>query len=175
MSSVLTSESVLRSAVKKLIIVDISMRHPCANGPVQGNDKIYELMRKMLKINEAKTFIRSEVIAKLREVESDVNVINFLLLNLVKTDNGYAFSNLDVNNLILAHSMLKRTWKADFVPWNGETLFVKGENSDYVRSDDETEIKKFFPNSRIEIVSKSGHWPHFDNQNEFINKVAAFL
>lgn len=176
MSSVLTSGSILRDAVKKLIVVDVSLRHPSGHLKVGKGDKLFDLMEIMIEINQLKSFDRSEIVEKLCKVEPDVNVINFLLLNLVKTEDGcYSFSNLAVEHLKASWKMLGRTWKEDFVPWNGETLFLKGEHSDYVRASDEAEIKRLFPNSRIETISKSGHWPHFDNPNEFINKVVSFL
>lgn len=175
MNSVLTSSSILGDAIKKLIVVDVSLRHPSGHLKDQKDDKIFNLMNTMIEINEMKSFDRSLVIEKLREIEHDSNVINFLLLNLVKQANGYAFDNLSLEYLRQSWLMLRRTWKEYFVPWIGETLFLKGERSDYLREDDEAEIKRLFPDSRIETVSKSGHWPHFDNQNEFINKVVSFL
>lgn len=174
MSSVLTSGSVLRDAVKKLIVVDISLRHPSAHLKDEKDDTLFNLMINMIEVNQMKSLDRSQIIEKLRKVEPDDNVINFLLLNLVKSKDGYAFNNLAVEHLKASWKMLKRTWKEYFVPWNGETLFLKGERSDYVRTNDEGEIKILFPNLLIETISESGHWPHFDNPNEFINKVITF-
>ena len=175
MNSVLSTDSILRNAVKKLIVVDISLRHPTEHLEDRSDDKLNAFMTKMHEINEMKLVKRSDVIEKLREVESDVNVINFLLLNLVKIGDVYTFSNLELEFLMKSRQMLKRTWKKSFAPWEGETMFLKGEYSNFVTSTDESEIKKFFPNSKIETISKSGHWPHIDNHNEFITKVVEFI
>ena len=180
MSSVLRREdSGLRDAVKKLIVVDVSLRHASADKTAE-NDHLYQLMHKMLEINALKLDKRTLVINKLREVEKDENVINFLLLNLVRLGEYFNFENLDLDEIEGAWLTLKSQWnemkKTTFVPWEGETLFLKGELSDYIReSDDFEEIKKFFPNSKIETIKKSGHWPHFDNQTEFIDKLIKFL
>jgi len=179
MSSVLKENSVLRDVVKKLVIVDVSLRHPSADKPLE-TDHLYKLMKKMIKINNLKLGKRLDVIEELRKVENKENVINFLLLNLTKVDDIFTFGNLELPYLEEAWKVLKFQWneikKTSFVPWEGETLFLKGELSDlYIKESDFEEILKFFPNSKIEIIEKSGHWPHFDNQNEFINKLIKFL
>ncbi len=174
MSSVLT-ESKLRFAVKKLVIVGVSLRHPSAG---RENDKFFNLMTKMIEINQMRLTERADVIKELRTVEQNDNVINFLFLNLVKHYGHYTFDNLSLVNLKESWPRLKSQWskiKNDFIPWHGETLFIKGEHSDYIRTEDETEIHHYFTNSKIETISKSGHWPHFDNQEEFINKLILFL
>jgi esterase len=177
MSSVLRENSVLRSAVKKLIVVDISLR----NSLELENDHLHQLMKRMLEIDNLKLNKRADVIEELKKVEHNTNVINFLLLNLTKTkiDEIFVFGNLQLKYLEDAWKMLKSQWDSikasTFVPWEGETLFIKGEHSDYIKDFDREEILSFFPNSKIEIVSKSGHWPHFDNKNEFVNKLIKFM
>ena len=173
MSSVLSSDSVLREAVKKLIVVDVSLRYPSAHLK-DSDDKMYRLMLKMCEINTMKFDKKVDVENELRKEASDENVINFLMMSVSKI-HYYGFHRIGVDELIKAWPILKETWKQGFVPWNGESLFLKGENSDYIRTSDEPEIKDFFPNSKIESVSKSGHWPHFDNQDEFIQKLIKFI
>lgn len=176
MSSILRESSVLRDYVKKLVIVDVSLRHPSID---KTTDKLKLLMETMMNINYNNVDKRLDVIKELKRVEKDENVINFLLLNLTKIDGIFKFGNLEVKYLEEAWEMLKSQWEemkmTSFTPWEGETLFMKGERSDYINDKDTEEILKFFPNSRIEIISKSGHWPHFDNQNEFIDKLNKFL
>lgn len=176
MSSVLRGDSVMRKAVKKLIVVDVSLRHPSTDKPIDS-DHLHLLMKKMIEINNLKFSKRSDVIEELKKVEHNENVINFLLLNLTRV-NGvvFEFGNLELKYLEGSWKMLKSQWnELEFVPWEGETLFIKGELSDYIKESDNEKIYKYFPNSKIEIISKSGHWPHFDNQNEFINKMIKFL
>lgn len=175
MSSVLRGDSVMRKVVKKLIIVDVSLRHHSADKP-NDSDHLHLLMRKMIEINNLKLIKRSNVVKELKKVEHNENVINFLLLNLTRVNDIFEFRNLELRYLEEAWKMLKSQWnELEFVPWEGETLFIKGELSDYIKESDYEEIYKFFPNSKIEIISKSGHWPHFDNQNEFINKLIKYL
>lgn len=158
----------MRTCIKKLIIVDVSLRNP-------SNDVLYKLMTRMIEINSMKLNNRSEVIQALQEVEKDQNVINFLLLNLVKSKDTFTFKNLNIEEITAAWPILKKTWKRNFLPWDGLTLFLKGENSDYINKSDEVEITKYFPNSEIEIIEKSGHWPHIENPTDFTNKLLKFI
>lgn len=176
MSSVLRENSVMRKVVKKLIVVDVSLRHSSvADKPIE-DDHLHQLMKKMIEINNLKLGKRTSVIEELKKAEHDENLINFLLLNLTRVNDVFEFGNLELNYLEGAWKMLKSQWsELEFVPWEGETLFLKGELSDYIKESDHEEISKYFPKSKIETVSKSGHWPHFDNQNEFINKLIEFL
>ena len=45
------------------------------------------------------------------------------------------------------------------VIYNNETLFIKGENSDYILNDYQGEIKAQFPQAKAKLV-KAGHWLH---------------
>ena len=56
-----------------------------------------------------------------------------------------------------------------------KTLFLSGENSDYILETDYAEIKKYFPNSEIEIIENASHWLHADNPEAFYTKVIAFI
>ena len=59
--------------------------------------------------------------------------------------------------------------------FNKKTLFVRGENSGYITSLDETYIQKQFTNSQIKTVSNAGHWLHAENPQQFHQIVLDFL
>ncbi len=59
--------------------------------------------------------------------------------------------------------------------FNGETLFLRGDKSEYILQNDIDTIKKHFPNASIETVSNAGHWLHAENPKEFFTKVLTFL
>ena len=41
----------------------------------------------------------------------------------------------------------------------GKTLFIKGENSNYINVSHHPRIKNFFPNFNLKKITNSGHWP----------------
>lgn len=58
---------------------------------------------------------------------------------------------------------------------NVSALFVRGEKSDYVLDADLAEIKKHFPNFKLETVANSGHWVHAEQPEAFFNCVMGFV
>lgn len=59
--------------------------------------------------------------------------------------------------------------------FQGRTLFLKGEFSEYVMPTDEPLIKVHFPNAQIGVITKSGHWLHAQNPDEFLQKTLNFF
>ena len=59
--------------------------------------------------------------------------------------------------------------------FKGNTLFLKGENSDYIGSGDDLLIKKHFPKATIETISNAGHWLHAENPTDFFSEVMNFV
>jgi len=59
--------------------------------------------------------------------------------------------------------------------YDGETLFLRGAQSDYIEDLDLLQIKSHFPKAILETVSKAGHWLHAENPKEFHQYVTNFL
>ena len=59
--------------------------------------------------------------------------------------------------------------------FEGETIFLRGENSGYIKDDDTVLIKTHFPKASIVTVKNSGHWLHAENPNDFYDYVVSFL
>lgn len=55
------------------------------------------------------------------------------------------------------------------------SLFLMGENSDVVSKEDEAGIHKAFPQANIKWLEGSGHNPHFEARNIFVQELIAFL
>ncbi|SDR71028.1 Pimeloyl-ACP methyl ester carboxylesterase [Gillisia sp. Hel1_33_143] len=56
-----------------------------------------------------------------------------------------------------------------------QTLFIKGERSNYITSEDEPLISLHFPNNEIVVIAKAGHWVHAENMKDFYANVMRFL
>jgi pimeloyl-ACP methyl ester carboxylesterase len=56
-----------------------------------------------------------------------------------------------------------------------ETLFLRGDKSEYISLQDEALIKLQFPNSLVKSISNSGHWLHAENPLEFYENVCSFI
>lgn len=59
--------------------------------------------------------------------------------------------------------------------YQGPTLFLRGSRSEYIHTDDLTEIKRHFPKAHLETIDDSGHWLHAENPVQFLEKTIEFM
>jgi len=59
--------------------------------------------------------------------------------------------------------------------FNNKTLFIGGGDSPYIREQDHPIIKALFPSSTIITIENAGHLPHFQQADEFFDRVDGFL
>ncbi len=104
---------------------------------------------------------RKEADAILAEKISEPGIRQFLLKNLERSGEGYSWKmNLPVilqkYPAIMENTLPEKTF-------DKPVLFLKGEKSNYIREADANQIRKYFPNARIEAVDGAGHWVHAEN------------
>ena len=59
--------------------------------------------------------------------------------------------------------------------YDGPTLFLRGDRSNYIKDDDFGVIQSHFPNSEIKDIKNSGHWGHAENPKDFLAETLEFL
>src|SRR6056297_495055 len=59
--------------------------------------------------------------------------------------------------------------------YDGPTLFLRGDRSEYIQPTDSAEIRRHFPKAEIETIDKAGHWLHAENPKQFYEKSYNFL
>lgn len=131
----------------------------------------------LLAVNPNRLAARKDAEAILGQYLHDEGTKQFLLKNLYWKENGsekildWRF-NLEVisNNL---DEVVAATDSPS--PCYVDSLFVRGERSNYITADDETEISYIFPNSRVETIANAGHWIHADQPVAFFEAVNQFL
>ncbi|NNK39865.1 MAG: alpha/beta fold hydrolase [Winogradskyella sp.] len=152
--------------VHKLIIADISPRYY----PVH-HDKILEGLGQ-LNFNELKS--RSEADKTLGHYVSDFGTRQFLLKNLYWVEKGQL--GLRFNLEVLTENVSK---VGEALPistsFNKDTLFLKGDRSEYIGVNDKAIIHRQFPNAKIESITNAGHWLHPENPEEFYAKTITFI
>ena len=63
----------------------------------------------------------------------------------------------------------------DDMDYQGETVFIRGSESDYILDEDWPDIKLLFPHSYLVTIDDAGHWLHAEKPAEFIKAVEEFL
>ena len=156
--------------ISKLIAIDIGpKKYPIANEDV---------VKALLKVNLQKISSRKEVEDILAKNISDNGTVQFLLKNLYWLDaseNGEKKLAWRFNLPVIAKNLeVVSAATNEPAPSDVETLFIRGEKSDYILKEDEAEIKAVFPRSKIETIKGAGHWVHADKPEEVYNAVMGF-
>ena len=59
--------------------------------------------------------------------------------------------------------------------FEGDTLFLRGDKSDYIKNNDIVLIEEHFPKATVETIDNAGHWLHAENPKDFYNQVLTFI
>lgn len=154
--------------VKKLIVVDIA---PKEYGPRKHH---LSIIKTMLEVNLNNANNRTEVANFLTKGIADKRIRQFILKNLYRKNKNEFEWRL---NLDAISDNLEKMF--DGIPegttYTGESLFIKGGNSDYLLTSDYDQIYNFFPAARIITINNATHWVHADAPEEFYNLTSQFL
>ncbi len=148
--------------VNKLIVVDMAMR--------EYPDEHTQLMDEMMAVDLSAMQSRGEVDKILSVKITNAMVRQFLLINLVKTDNGLQW-RINLPALKANYPALQKAISAQF---NKPSLFIRGERSDYVRDADVEHIKLYFTQAQFASLP-TDHWVHAEQPHAFIEIVTRFL
>ncbi|XLS29892.1 alpha/beta fold hydrolase [Flavobacteriaceae bacterium M23B6Z8] len=146
--------------VKKLIVADIAPRYY----PVHHQDILNGLNAVNLENMES----RNDADDQLKKHITDFGIRQFLLKNLYrKTKDRFDWRmNLPVLSLLI-----EQVGEATPVDqkFQGQTLFIKGGKSNYIREEDAALIQNLFPNAEVKTIESAGHWLHAEKPEEFLD------
>ena len=151
--------------VSNLIVVDIA-------------PKIYQpghedILHALSKVNPKELKSRQEAVEIISTYIYDPSVVQFLLKNLDRLGDGSFGWKINLPVLIDQYKdMLDFPSKGLF---EGPTLFLKGEKSDYILPSDKPIIHQYFPKAKIVSIKNAGHWVHAENPVDFISETSIFL
>ena len=152
----------------KLVVADIAPK-AYSHG---GYHKYY--IDNMLKLDLEQLQSRKEAeFYLIKQLNEPKPVIQFLLQNLVFKDNRYKW-RINLNSLAQNLSAIMGEIPSSESS-NHISLFLHGENSNYVQSTDHTMINSLFKQASIQGIANAGHWLHAEQPVEFIRKVRGFL
>ena len=151
----------------KLIVVDIS--------PVNySSSEFVNYIEILQSLDLTKIQSRKDADLELESKIVDKNIRSFLLQNLFRDDNNnYSWKvNLVALKKNIHHIMSFPTIQNRF---KGKTLFIKGENSNYIYESHLPTIKKYFPKYNLKRITNSGHWPHVEKPDLFRKEIKIFF
>ena len=152
--------------VNKIVIIDIA--------PVAYTHKSHIILDSMLSVDLTRVNSRKEAELQLEANIPQKSIRQFLLKNLYRESSTDQFKwrlNLvaiykNFNHILASPSGLAT---------NSKSLFLKGENSNYITNEHYSLIKKLFKNSTIEVIKDAGHWVHAEKPAIVSNCILDFL
>ncbi len=154
--------------IDKLIIADIGTKqYP------QHHQIILEGLT-ALESNQEALSGRSEADAFLSTYIPDLGTRLFLLKNLYWVEKGKLGLRVNLSALTTHIEEIGKALPEGAV-YEGETLFLRGEKSDYILDGDEEAIKNAFAKAQLKTISNAGHWLHAENPKDFYKEVINFL
>ena len=116
---------------------------------------------------------RSEAEAILAEHIEIPGVRQFLLKSFTKTQAGWGWR---FNVPALEHNYASiMGWPDDQTRFEGQTLFIKGGDSDYMQPQYTETVMAQFPAAKARIIAGTGHWLHAEKPALFNKLVVDFL
>jgi len=156
--------------IGRLIVVDIAPKEYQSLSHRNEIAAMNELdLRRIRRREEAELHFESRV--------SDASMRKFLVTNLERDhETGGLVWMPNVAGIAAALPGLEGNPLRRGEMFEGETLFVTGGKSNHVNEDeDRVTIMRHFPNARIETLVDSGHNPHMEAREEFVQVVTTFL
>jgi esterase len=160
--------------VSRLIVADIA---PVAYE--SGHDAVLQGLRA---IDLERIRSRQEADEILQEYVEMAPVRQFLLKNLVRvsdkergSDDSRQFRwRINLPVIESEYGNIADPPAAD-EPYSGPTLFIKGEESDYIQDEHREPVGRLFPEAQLRVISGTGHWLHAEKTDTFSKLCRRFL
>ena len=149
--------------VRNLIIADIA--------PVKYEHDQSQFIEAMQKVDLSKVEKRSDATLALSKFVEDKSLQNFFTQSLDIKAKRWKL-NLKVLRSEMSEILSFPKIESEF---SGHTLFLKGEKSDYIKSEHRKLIKSLFTKARFATFKEAGHWLHAEKPREFESAARLFF
>ncbi len=154
--------------INKLIVADIA--------PIKYPAHHLTIIEGLQAIDLTQVLKRQDADIQLAKYVPNTGVRQFLLRNITLNELGkFQFKcnlhNIDQGYQQIMQSITDQTEQK----FNGETLFIKGANSDYILPEHQSAITLLFPKAKAKIIQGAGHWLHAEKTVAFNKIVEGFL
>lgn len=152
--------------VARLIVADIA---PIAYE--HGHDDIFSAHRL---VEDALPESRREADEAMKLELGNPTTRQFLSTNLVRDDQGILGWRVGLDEIEAGYSDIIAAPDGD-APYEGPTLVLRGERSNYVPDESRAAILAIMPAAEIVTLEGAGHWLHAEQPGPFSEAVLAFL
>ena len=127
----------------------------------------------MLDLDLSQITRRDQADQLLEDVIPDRDLRTFFLQNLRTSGDNTFFWRSDLAAILASQDDICARISGS--PYPGETLFIRGEKSDFVQDTDWDEIKALFPEAGLKTIAGAGHLVHMEHKELVTELLAAFF
>jgi esterase len=155
--------------ITKLVVADIA--------PVSYPAHHLRIIEGLQAIDLTQVIRRKDADTQLAPFVDNIGVRQFLLRNLALDSQGNFAFKCSLANISLCYPQIMKanTLPSNKTPYSGQTLFIKGSNSDYILPEHREAITALLPNSKAKIIQGAGHWLHAEKTIAFNKIVTDFI
>lgn len=152
--------------VEKLVVVDI--------GPKQYPPHHENIFNGFKSVDLSTIESRKDADDQLSRTIPDFGVRQFILKNLTRDDADNFIWKINLESFEKNGAEVGRALDPSDV-FNGDTMFIGGGNSNYIKTEDVDLIVRHFPKAKVEMIQGSGHWVHAEKPKELYDLVINFF
>lgn len=151
--------------VKRLVVGDIA--------PVPYERHHDSILDGMHRVAEEAPIGRRGAEAILKEYEQEPAILSFLLTNWRRNEQDVWEWRLNVETIDRDYMNIVAGNTGG--PHDGDILFLRGGNSDYIRPEHRETILKLFPKATVRTIEGTGHWLHAEKPDMVARSITKFL
>lgn len=151
--------------IRKLVVGDIA--------PVQYGRHHDAILAGMLRVADEAPAGRRGAEAILSEYEQEPAILSFLLTNWRRKEDRTWGWRLNVAAIEQEYMNIVVGNRGG--PYDGNVLFLRGGNSDYILPEHRETILKLFPNASVRTIEGTGHWLHAEKPDMVARAISKFL
>ncbi len=154
------------SMVDSLIVADIAPRaYPPIHEPI---------LSALLALHPERFQHRKQMEEALASSIPDLALRQFLLKSVERDAEGHFQWRMGLDQIRRNYPDLRSALPGGR-EFNGPTLFVRGERSNFLLEEDLQLIRPLFPQASLKTITCAGHLIHLENPTAFLDTVVAFL
>jgi esterase len=152
--------------VVSLVVADIA--------PVEYAPRHLEIMAALTQVSSGHYASRKEVEMCLANAQMESGLIPFFLKNMTRDAEGYWRWLFGLSEIIAAYPALSAAPHFS-KPYAGNVLFIKGDLSNYILPEHESDVREMFSHAALKVIQGAGHWLHAEKPQAFNRLVMQFF
>ncbi|MEE3642918.1 MULTISPECIES: esterase [unclassified Brenneria] len=153
--------AVIPQRLEKLVAIDIAP----VDYQTRRHDSVFAALRA---VTDAGMTSRSQAAALMRQYLKEEGVIQFLLKSFQQGEWRF--------NVPILWDQYENIVGWQEVPaWQGQILFIRGENSPYLDDIHRDAVLRQFPQARAHAIGGAGHWVHAEKPQAVLRAIHRFL